>query len=356
MYCVIMAGGSGTRFWPRSRAEKSKQYLSIQGKRTLIQSTVDRISSYASGEHLYIVSKASQKEQLVKQVGSIPEKNYIFEPEGKNTAPCLGLAALHIQKRNAEAVMIVLPADHLIGNKELFKKTIFAGVQVARENDSLVTIGITPDRPATGYGYIQRDKLIADISQISAYTVKTFAEKPDIETAKRFLESGDFFWNSGMFIFKVSVFLKSLEEHLPEMYDALMDIRKVIGKPEYDDVLKKTYKQIKNISIDYGIMEKADNVSMVKGDFEWNDLGSWEQVYRLAKKDRNGNAITGKAVCLDTHNSYIYSDSEIIALVGCDDLIVVKDQGVTLICKRDRAEDVKKVVEKIKLKKYSEFL
>ncbi|MBN2417538.1 mannose-1-phosphate guanylyltransferase [bacterium] len=356
MYCVIMAGGTGTRFWPRSRAAKSKQFLTIQGKRSLIQETVSRISSYASGEHLYIVSQRSQRDELLKHVGSVPEKNFIFEPEGKNTAPCLGLTALHIQKRNAEAIMIVLPADHLIGNKQKFKKTIFAGVQVAREHDSLVTIGITPDRPATGYGYIQRNTRLAEISKVSAYTVKTFAEKPDLETARRFLESGDFFWNSGMFIFKVSTFLKAVEEYLPELYDALMDIRKVIGKPEYETVLKNVYRQIKNISIDYGVMEKAANVMMVEGDFEWNDLGSWEQVYLLSRKDKDGNAINGRAVCIDTVNSYVDNDSEIIALVGCEDLIVVKEGGVTLICKRDRAEDVKKAVETIRKKKYSDFL
>ncbi len=351
-----MAGGSGTRFWPKSRQDKSKQFLTIHGRRSLIKSTVDRIAGFASGEHLYIVSQQSQREELEKHISGIPKKNFIYEPEGKNTAPCLGLTALHIQKRNAEGVMIVLPADHLIKDKRAFKKTITAGVKIARKYDSLVTIGIKPNRPATGYGYIQRDREVEEVSGTKCFTVKTFAEKPDFETAKRFLQSGDFSWNSGMFIFKVSTFLEAIEEHLPELYAALMSIRKAIGKPEYQTVLQNVYKQIKKISIDYGVMEKARNVYMVEGNFDWNDLGSWEEVYSLAKKDANGNFLSGDVITIDTTNSYIDIDEGVLGIIGLDNIVVVRSKGSVLICARDRVEEVKKVVEKLHAKHLRTYL
>ena len=356
MYCVIMAGGTGTRFWPRSRVSRSKQFLAIQGKRSLIQSTVDRINTFASGEHLYIVSKRDQQEALESQITDIPKKNFLYEPEGKNTAPCIGLAAMHVHKRNPEAIMVVLPSDHLIGDKRKFKQMVLAGVQVAKEKDGLITIGIKPDRPATGYGYIQKDKAVETAAKIPAYHVKTFAEKPNEATAKRFLDSGDFLWNSGMFIFRVSTFLKAMEEYLPETYDGLLEVRKAIGKPNYEAVLERVYRQIRSISIDYGIMEKAGNVYLLEGDFGWGDLGSWEQVYLISRKNEEGNVFSGDVVSLNTKNSLVYSDSGLVALCGVDDLIVVQQEGATLICRRDQSEDVKLLVDKIKKKKFEQYL
>jgi len=351
-----MAGGTGTRFWPRSRIDRSKQFLTVQGKRSLIQSTVDRVNTFASGEHLYIVSKRDQQDALEAQITEIPKKNFLFEPEGKNTAPCIGLAAMHVHRRNADGIIVVLPSDHLIGDKAKFKKTILAGVQLAKEKDGLVTIGIKPDRPATGYGYIQKGESVETHFKIPAFQVKTFAEKPNEATARRFLESGDFLWNSGMFIFRVSTFLKAMEEYLPETYDSLLDVRKAIGKSDYQSVLQKAYRQIRSISIDYGIMEKASNVFLLEGDFDWSDLGSWEQVHRISHKDDEGNAFTGPVVAQDVKNSYVYAEKGVIALSGVDDLVVVQDGDAILICKRDKSEEVKQLVDKLKKKKYQKFL
>lgn len=356
MYCVIMAGGTGTRFWPRSRMAHSKQFLTIQGKRSLIQSTVDRVSSFASGEHLYIVSKRDQQEALEQQITEIPHKNFLFEPEGKNTAPCIGLAAIHVHKRNAEGIIVVLPSDHLIGDKAKFKKTILAGVQLAREKEGLVTIGIKPDRPATGYGYIQKDHHVETAAKIPAYHVKTFAEKPNEATARRFLDSGDFLWNSGMFIFRVSTFLKAMEEHLPDTYDSLLDVKRAIGKSNYDAVLQKAYRQIRSISIDYGIMEKAKNVFLLEGDFGWSDLGSWEQVHRISHKDEDANVLSGPVVVYDVKNSYVHAEKGVVALSGVEDLVVVQEGDALLICKRDKSEDVKQLVDRLKKKKYQQYL
>lgn len=356
MYCVIMAGGTGTRFWPLSRVSRSKQFLAIQGKRSLIQSTVDRISSFASGEHLYIVSKRDQQEALESQITEIPKKNFLYEPEGKNTAPCIGLAAMHVHKRNADGIMVVLPSDHLIGDKRKFKQTVLAGVQVAKEKDGLVTIGIKPNRPATGYGYIQKGGAVGTAAKIPAYYVKTFAEKPNEATAQRFIDSGDFLWNSGMFIFRISTFLKAMEEHLPDTYDSLLEVRKAIGKPNYQDVLERVYRQIRSISIDYGIMEKANNVYLLEGNFGWGDLGSWDQVYLISRKNEESNVFSGDVVSLNTRNSYVHTDGGLVALCGVEDLIVVQQDGATLICKRDASEDVKLLVDKIKKKKYEQYL
>ncbi|MCK5145719.1 mannose-1-phosphate guanylyltransferase [bacterium] len=356
MYCVIMAGGTGTRFWPRSRTTHSKQFLTLQGKKSLIQATLDRSFTFASSDQVYIVSNKEQQVQLEEQVTEIPTKNILYEPVGKNTAACIGLAAMHVHKHNAEAIMIILPSDHLIGDKVLFKKTVLAGVKVARDRDGLVTIGIRPDRPATGYGYIQKGSPLDGNHKIPAYKVKTFAEKPDRATAQRFLDSGDFLWNSGMFIFKASIFLKAMEEYLPEMYDSLLDVKREIGKPDYEAVLLKAYRQIRGTSIDYGIMEKAQNVFLLEGSFNWSDLGSWEQIHRIANKDKNGNSFNGPVVDLNTKNSYVYAKDGLIALCDVEDIVVVQDEDAILICKRDKSENVKQLVEQIKRKKYKQYL
>lgn len=356
IYCVIMAGGSGTRFWPQSRENRSKQFLTMLGKHSLIQSTVNRFKSFISPENIYIVAKMSQEDELKKHVTDIHAKNILLEPVGKNTAPCIGLAGLLIQKRQPDSIVIVSPADHLIQKDALFRKTIYAAVKLAREKDGLVTIGISPDRPATGYGYIQISKKVGSCDSVDAYHVKTFAEKPNPATAQRFLRSGDFLWNSGLFIFKVSVILRAIADFMPDLYDGLMEIRKVIGKTDYFHVLKEVYNNIKSQSIDYGIMEKAKNVFIIKGDFKWSDLGSWEQVYKLSPKDKNGNVVSGEAVLMDTKNSYIYTTEGVVSVLGMEDVVVVQGGGAILICKRERAEEVKQIVEQLKRKKYMDYV
>jgi len=356
MYGVIMAGGSGTRFWPRSRSKKSKQFLTIIGKKSLIKQTIDRIEQVIPPENIFIISREDQQENFAEICTKIPGENKIYEPAGKNTAPCIGLAAQFIKKENPDGVMVVSPADHLVVNTEKFGKVIKKGIEIAREKEGLVTLGIKPDMPATGYGYIQIGEDLDNKGVIKAYNVKTFAEKPNLATAKRFLKSGDFYWNSGVFIFKVQTILQAFKEFLPEVYDGLEEIGKYIGTNKYDDVLKRVYKQIKSISIDYGIMEKAANVYLVEGDFGWSDLGSWEQVYRLSQKDSEGNVRNGDVVIHDSKDSYVYSSDGVTAVLGVDNLIVVRSGDAVLVCKRDRSEDVKKLVDIMKQKRFKKYV
>ena len=355
MYCVIMAGGSGTRFWPRSREERSKQFLTIFGQASLIESTLKRYSALVPWKDIYIVTKKCQREELEKHRLNVPTENLIYEPYGKNTAPCIGLAALFVEKRDPDGVMIVSPSDHLIQAKRHFKKTINAGVRLAEEKEGLVTIGIKPERPSTGYGYIQVHQDIGPVDGMKAFSIKTFAEKPNLATAKRFLRSGDFYWNSGIFIFRVSCFLNEVKTHLPDLFDGLQEIKKHIDKPSYEDVLQTVYQQIPNISIDYGIMEKTRHVYLIRGDFGWNDLGSWEQVHKLSPKDDDGNVVLGDAVLVDVKNSYVYNSKGIVAVLGLEDVVVVHEGGATLVCRRDRAEEVKQIVDRLKRKKLAKY-
>ena len=356
MYCVIMAGGVGTRFWPRSREGKSKQFLRILGNKSLIQSTLDRFKPLTSLKNVYVVGNQLQAEALKEHVPEVESENILLEPMGKNTAPCIGLAALFVQQRDPDGVMVVSPADHLIQKEAIFRKTIKAAVKLAAERDVLVTVGIPPDRPATGYGYIQLDEKIGSTGGVEAYRVKTFAEKPNLATAQRFCKSGDFLWNSGIFIWRVSSLMRTLEEFLPNLYDSLMEIQKYLDKRQYGDVLQRVYRQIRSISIDYGVMEKAKNVCVVKGNFLWNDLGSWEQVYKLSSKDKSGNASVGDTVLIDTKDSYVYSSKGVVAVVGIENVVVVQEGGATLVCKREKAEEVRQVVDRLRRKKLLKYV
>ena len=356
IYGVVMAGGSGTRFWPRSREIKAKQFLPILGDKTLIESTLDRMRGVVQIEDIYIITKRSQEAALRKLHLDVPRKNILFEPIGKDTAPCIGLAAIHIQKRSQDGVMVVTPADHMIQKERLFHDTVQAAGDLAERENAMVTIGIVPDRPATGYGYIQIEETCGRIRGAETCRVKTFAEKPDLATAESFMASGDFFWNSGIFVFKASVLLKNLEEFLPEMYEGLMEIQARIGRQDYEETLERIYKQIRGISIDFGVMEKAKNVFMVKGEFPWSDLGSWEQVYKLSPKDDHGNAVHGEVVLVDTAHSYIHGENGLVAVMGLDHVVVVQEPGVTLICTMDKTEDLKKLIDKLRNKKMTDIL
>ncbi|MDZ7261374.1 MAG: mannose-1-phosphate guanylyltransferase [candidate division KSB1 bacterium] len=300
MYVLIMAGGVGTRFWPRSREKFPKQLLSIVDDKTMIQSTVARLGDLASRDNLYVVTTGAQVEGIRAQLPFLKAENIIIEPKGKNTAPCIGLSALFMKRTDPEGIMVVLPADHLIQEEEKFRSVITTGIKIVQEKDCLVTIGIHPTYPATGYGYIQYDGKLEGNYKIPAYKVKTFAEKPDIRTAERFLASGDFLWNSGIFIWKIKTILQEIEEALPELYDGLVEIDQALGKPNQDEVIHRVYCQIRGISIDYGVMEQAKNVVVLEGKFGWNDIGSWEEVYKISHKDEYGNAFKGNHVLKET--------------------------------------------------------
>lgn len=357
LHVVIMAGGVGTRFWPRSRALMPKQLLNIVGERTMIEQTFGRVRSLVPPERILIVTNETQAEAVSRQLPEIPKANILIEPVGRNTAPCIGLAALHIQKKDPEGVMAVLAADHLIQPEGDFCRVIRSAAEVAEKTKAVVTLGIVPTRPETGYGYIQfLENEFLEAAGDKAHRVKTFAEKPNLDTAKRFVKAGDFLWNSGMFIWKASVILKLIETFIPDLHDGLSEIAPVIGKSDYDKTLGRVYHTLKGISIDYGVMERTKDVYVIRCQFQWNDVGSWEEVFRLSPKDANGNAVTGKSVCIDSNNSLIYSPDKTVALVGLTDLIVVETGDALLICPRDRAQDVKKIVEELQRQKRSDLL
>jgi mannose-1-phosphate guanylyltransferase len=350
-----MAGGSGTRFWPRSRDNKPKQFLSVLGQETLLQTSVNRFLQITNKENMYIISKLAQKEEIAKQKLPINPENILYEPIGKNTLPAIGLASLFIQKKDPHGIVIVSPADHLVDNQPAFKEAINEACRIASNYDGIVTIGITPSCPSTGYGYISIDKEIESGSGIKAFKVNRFVEKPDIKTAVKYCSKGDYFWNSGLFVFKCSVLWDAIMKYTPSIYSSLKEIANYLDSPNYFEEITTIYNSINSVSIDYAIMENADNTYMVKGDFLWNDLGSWEQVYEITKKDKFKNASEGKVMFEDTENSYVYSQGGIIALMGVKDLLVIQDGNATLVCKRERGEDIKKLVERMKslgLKEY----
>lgn len=356
-YCLIMAGGSGTRFWPRSRVDKPKQYLRLFGDQSLIQQSIGRFAHFIPEESIYVVSAKSQQAVLESQTGNLPKTNLIYEPVGKNTLPAVALAALFVAERDPDGILIVSPSDHLIQNDELFRQTIDSAVKIASEKDGIVTIGITPKYPATGYGYVQTAEEIQIGQSIKSFAVSRFVEKPNAEVATGYLSQGGFFWNSGIFVFKVSVFLSAVQQFSPALYADLQRIKAQMGTENFETALDQIYRQVESISIDYGILEKASNVFLVQGDFVWNDLGSWEEVYKYdLNKDENQNAKTGEVVFLNTKNSYVYAPESLVAVVGLEDVIVVQEGDTILVCKRDRAEDIKAVVGEITKRKLDQYL
>jgi mannose-1-phosphate guanylyltransferase len=356
IYCVIMAGGSGTRFWPRSRKEKPKQFLTIFGDQSLLQATISRFAGFISIKNIFIVSNKSQQGILEEQTAGLPKENLIYEPVGRNTLPAIGLASLFVARNNPESIMVVSPADHLIKNDELFQQTIGSAIKIADEKNGIVTIGITPNAPATGYGYIEIGDEIKIGQFMRTFAVNRFVEKPKLETAIQYLSSGKFFWNAGIFVFKVSVFLKAVEKYAPELFSGLLKIAETIGTEKHEETLAEIYPRLKSVSVDYGIMEKADNVFLVQGDFVWNDLGSWEQVYQYGEKDEAQNSSVGEIIFQDTKNSYAWASDGLLAIVGMDDVIVVKENDMVLVCKRSHAENIKKVVDRLKMKKLEHYL
>jgi len=351
-----MAGGSGTRFWPRSKTAKPKQYLNIFGDDSLLQSTIKRFSTFTEAENIYIVSGKSQATVLEEQTPMLPKNNLIYEPVGKNTLPCIGLAAMFAEKENADGIMVVSPSDHLIENDELFKDTVLAAAKIADEKDGIVTIGITPTYPATGYGYVQTAENITGSEKINQFKVERFVEKPNESTATEYLKQGGFYWNSGLFVFKISVFLDAVKEFAPELYADLRKIQADLGNPSFGQTLDTIYRAVESISVDYGIMEHAKNIYLVEGNFHWNDLGSWESVYLADEKDKNGNAGSGESIFLDTKNSYVYSEKGLVAVVGLEDVIVVQDGNTTLVCKRENAEDIRKIIDQLKSENKNQYL
>jgi mannose-1-phosphate guanylyltransferase len=345
LYAVIMAGGSGTRFWPRSREHRPKQLLNITGSAEggLLKKTIELIKPLIPISRMRIVTVLSQADAVKSAVPDIPGENVVSEPLGKNTAPAIGISALLLERDDPDATMIVLPSDHYIEDADRFHQRIMAAAYEASQGDFLVTIGIPPRGPEIGYGYIEAGAVIDEDKVI--YAVRSFHEKPDRDTAKRFVKQGNFFWNSGIFIARASTMLREIAEHLPHTYGWLTRIRASLGKANESGVIMEAYQEMEAISIDYGVIEKSKNVLMLLGDFGWNDVGSWASAAQYWPSDSENNAFIGELVNLGSSQCIVYSPKKLVALVGVEDLIIVEEDDALLICKRERSQDVRKLVE-----------
>jgi mannose-1-phosphate guanylyltransferase len=353
VYTVIMAGGIGARFWPRSREKKPKQLLKLFGEKTLIRYTYERMSKLTPDDKILVITNSLHRSAIIEELPEVPKNNVIAEPFGKNTAACIALACSIIKSKELDAIMVIVPSDHLISKEEVFLKNIKEAIEYVKHNNALATIGISPTRPETGYGYIQIDEKPL---QDNVYKVLTFAEKPNYDTALRFLQSGDFLWNSGMFVWKVSTIEDQFKIHMPDLYDGMRVLQKAIDTPNFESVLTDVYGRLKSISIDYGVMEKSSIVCLIKGEFVWSDVGTWSEVYNLSPKDEEGNAIIGDVFAQNVKNSYIYSPKKFSAVIGVDNLIVVNTAEALLICSKDKSQDVKNVIKYLKIKKLAQYL
>lgn len=351
---LIMAGGRGERFWPKSRKSLPKQFLSLTGDgRTMIQLTAERIRPAISPDDTYIVTNKAYKNLVRRQLPDIPEENILCEPDGRSTAPCIGLGAVHAAERYGDALMAVLPSDHLVKQEGIFLDTLQNGFLTAEKGDSLVTIGITPDCPETGYGYIKFDP---DRKEGHAYAVERFVEKPDSATAEEYLKTGKYLWNSGMFIWKSSTILRNIKKFLPDSWRRLQEIRAAAGTGRQDEVLERVYPQLEAVSIDCGVMEKAGHIYTLPGNFGWDDVGSWPAVARIQQPDRDGNALDGNIITVGSRNSIIQGGRKLVAAVGVEDMIIVDTEDATLVCGRQHAADIRKVLENLRERGREEYL
>lgn len=355
-YVAIMAGGIGSRFWPMSRVNHPKQFLDILGTgKTLIQHTFERFAKLVPVENIYVVTSNEYINVTQKQLPQIPKANILGEPFRKNTAPCIAYVSFKLHELNPEASLIVAPADHLILNEDRFLEVCSDALDFVNQFNALVTIGITPSYANTGYGYIQHEgtEVIP-----SVYKVKTFTEKPNKELAKTFLASGDFLWNSGIFIWKIKNGIEGFQKHLPEVHEVFYAEKEKLNTAEEKQALETIYPQCPNISIDFGVMEKADNVYVIPASFGWSDLGTWASAWENMEKDYLENAVAGNNVIVfDTNRSVVHvPDEKLVVLQGLDDYIVVDTKDVLLICHKEKEQDIKEYVAEVKRNKGDKFL
>lgn len=355
-YVAIMAGGVGSRFWPKSRTAYPKQFLDILGTgKTLIQSTFQRYKKVVPTENIYIITSEDYVDIVKKQIPEIPMENIVAEPFRKNTAPCIAYIAFKIHEKNPESVMIAAPADNLIVDEEIFSETLKRGLDFVNHINALVTIGIMPTNPNTGYGYIQHDN-----TQVAPgiFKVKTFTEKPNLELAKAFIKSGDFLWNSGIFTWKSKNILSAFEKLLPEIHELFIAEKEKLNTAHEKEIIEDIYSQCPNISIDFGVMEKASNVYVIPASFYWSDLGTWNSAYDNMNKDYFENAVVGSDVMVfDTQNCMIHvPDKKLVLLQGLEDFIVVDTKDVLMICKKDKEQEIKNYVAEVKRNKDEKYL
>jgi len=352
---VIMAGGAGERFWPMSRRQRPKQLLRLTGTRTLLEEAVERIEGLVGYDSIYIATGVDQAPLVRRTLPLLPPENIWCEPVGRDTAACLSFALAHLGRHGADSTMIVLTADHSIRPVERFHADCEAAFDVAERADVLVTFGVQPTRPDTGFGYIELAEKEADYDGSLVYRVRRFREKPNADTAHTFVQAGNFLWNSGMFVWRASVLRQALEEHAPEMAHACAEMSGALSAPQERELLRRIFERVPKLSIDYAVMERAHNVRCVRATFKWDDIGAWSSLARLHPTDPDGNTIIGKAVTVDTSNSIVYIDegeageeAPVVATLGVKDLVIVVTSDAILVCHREEAQRVKQLTQHVR--------
>jgi mannose-1-phosphate guanylyltransferase len=356
LYAVILAGGVGSRFWPKSSASNPKQFLQIFGDKSLLQTTAGRVRPLIRQDCIYVVTNDRYYDKIREQLPDLPPENLIIEPEARETAAGIGLAAVKLARRDPDAVMAVLPSDHFIGSEQDFRRCLSWAAEFARTNKMLVTFGIRPTEPKTGYGYIKMDRLLVNDNGRRAYHVEEFTEKPDFERALRFLQSGKYLWNSGMFVWRVQTILQAYRKHMPEMYRHLAHLYEILGSPDEREIIRETYPQMPKLSVDYAIMEKAENTAVIPADFAWDDVGSWRSVERFLTHDHSGNIVNGLHVGIDTGRCIIESEDKLIATIGVRDLLIVQSENSILVADKERDQEIKDLVRRIEKNNLREYL
>jgi mannose-1-phosphate guanylyltransferase len=358
---IILAGGSGTRFWPRSRKARAKQVLALDGERTMIQRTVDRLAPLSPASDVWVITNTLLSETICAQLSSIPERQVVCEPAARNTAPAAGLAAFLVEKENPDAVLGMFPADHVISDEPGFLAVIERAIEIAAAGENMVVLGVTPTRPETGYGYIETGEAMpVDAGKLGELRVRRFTEKPNLERAEEFVAAGNYHWNSGIFVWSARTLANAMREHIPETAPLLEKIAAAHGTPEFEKVFAELYPQCENISVDYAILEPRSakgehhsNLFCLPANFGWNDLGSWAALYehhveQLKTADAAGNVAEAPAsVAIDAHGNYVFSSGKTVALVGVKDLVVVETEDAILVTSRHHSQDVGKVVKEL---------
>lgn len=359
LHAMIMAGGGGTRFWPRSRQARPKQFLAVTGERTLLQQALDRIEAAAlPAARVWVVTAEAYREQTTEQLPEVPAHHVVGEPCGRDTAPCIGLAAALIAREDADATILVTPADHVIEPAQEFRRAVHVAEQMASEHpNALITFGITPTFPSTGYGYIQRGEQVAQRQGVAVHRVARFREKPARPQAEEFLASGNFFWNSGIFVWKAATVLAALKKHRPGVHEAIERIADAWGTQEGAEVFTREYAAIDKVSIDYAVMEHHPEVLVVQAPYRWDDVGSWLAVERLHPQDGQGNTVLGNHLGVDTGSCVIVGERDrLIATVGVRDLLIIQDGDCTLVAHRSQESEVRRVVEELRKKRMEKYL
>ena len=349
LYALIMAGGSGTRLWPLSRKSRPKQVLPLVEDKSMFQIAVERLDPLLPPERVIVVASGPLTEQLRAAAPQIPAENYIVEPSARNSGPAVGLGAIHIRQRDPDAVIAVLASDHHIAEKARFRDVLAASAELARQGH-IVTLGISASFPSTGFGYIRRGKPLAEVGGVQAYVAEQFTEKPDVETAIEFLTSGDYSWNSGMFIWTAERVMDEFRRQQPEMYQGLEAIAASIGTDAYAETLEQNWPMMAKLSIDYAVMEHAENIAVIPVDIGWSDVGSWSSLYEVLARDLEGNIVRGdhdNAMRIDTRNTLVVSNRMVVT-IGVKDLIIVDTDDALLVCHRDRSQDVREVVDHLR--------